>query len=531
MRRYSLLITSLLITHNTLCAQSFLPDATFGSAGMVYTPEANASSLLYGVAFQADGKIVAAGMAYANDGLMDHHTFLVRYHVNGTVDSSFGVNGRVNTIVGDKDGAYAIEVQPDGKIVVVGNEMIFDAVDSTSVEIVTKPYAIRYNSSGTLDVSFGTNGIHRLGILNQYSRKVMSSLVIRPDGTLVMGGTVFVGQSNQMMALSLNPDGSYNNSFGTGGLALAVPEPGQDAILFDIALQTDGKLVAAGSSGYANLTGPPNTRVALVRFKTDGSLDPAFGTGGKVVTPISTAGLSYDAANSVVLQEDGKIVVAGSTGGHLALLRYHAGGSLDAGFGNGGMVVNGDLPACIGLHINGEGKLLTSGPLMSQEPYRVDILLSRHDENGVLDNSFGTNGTLLIDQSDRDQATTIAVQSDNKVIVAGNIYNSVSESNNFTLFRFTDEDEGGTDISGIEETIDGVKVFPNPATDHLNISFSELPEEKTSVRMVNMLGQVLYQAPLNTALTTIHIKNYASGIYMLQILNGAKQKTFKLEIR
>lgn len=528
--RSCLFFLGLLALTGPAVAQSFLPDPLFGNAGMVVTPETDKTSVIYDVALQQDGKIVAAGMIYDNDGPMKYHTYLIRYNTNGTIDNSFGVNGKVKTEVGTEDMAYALAIQADEKIVVVGNETIIVAIDSTSASITSKPFLVRYNSSGTLDSAFGTDGIHHLGMLNPYSKKYLSAIAIRPNGAIVTGGAVLYGQFNQMLLVSLNPDGTYNNSFGTNGIARVEIETGKDATLYDLALQPDGKLIIAGSSGAASLVAPPNTKVALARLLTNGLPDPAFGNAGKVVTPISTSGASLDIANSIDLQADGKIVAAGGSDKYLTLLRYQANGMLDATFGTGGIMVNTALAPAQNVHIDQNGKLLTSSLVAQQDPYRTDIMLARHGINGAPDLSFGTSGTLTIDKSEKDNAYAMIAQPDHKIILGGHTIDAASQNTSFTLFRFKDN-SGGTSLDDAGLSGYQVQLYPNPATEAINLLFDQQPKAAFNIRIIDATGRVCYDNSTKKALTTISTKSLASGFYLLQIASGKETKTFRFDVQ
>lgn len=523
------LLSYILCFSATVSAQSFAPDPSFGNNGVVFTPETNATSLLNDAAFQNDGKIVATGMFYEQNGMLDYHLFLVRYNNNGSLDSSFGDNGKVKTVVGTKDYGMVLAIQSDGKIVVAGNELIIDAIDSTSATITSRPFIARYNSTGSLDSTFGVDGIHRLGILNAFDTRAASTMMLRPDGSIVIGGNVAIGQELHLFLLSLTSNGNYDNSFGTNGLQTSYFEQGKNTVLYDIALQPDGKLLAAGYSGMASLTGPPNTKIGLARFNTNGTSDVAFGTFGRVTAQVSNMPNPFDVANKVAIQDDGKIVIGGHSDDHLALLRYQVNGTLDAGFGSNGIVTDDQLPPVSGMYINGNDKLFITGMDATSYPGNSNIIIAKYNENGTKDSSIGNAGVYTIDRSDRDQPSFIAAQSDQKIIVAGHTLDAVSEDINFTLFRFINEDEG-TDIDMPEEA-NSLSIYPNPATNKVYVQLKKKPQPNTVVRIVTLTGQVVYKNLINTQLTDIATTAFAPGVYMLQLLSGDKAYFVKFEIR
>ncbi len=452
-------------------AQNLLPDPHFGDAGVVVTAESDKTSVLHDILVQPDGKIVAAGMIYDNDGAMKHHTYLVRYLPNGALDPSFGTNGKVKTAVGTLDIGYALALQADGKIVVAGNATVITATDSTTASITTRPFILRYTSNGVLDAGFGSNGIHHLGTLIVYPEKYLSAILVRPDGNIIAGGGLLYGELREMFVIALKPDGTYNNSFGNNSVARIVIEPGKDATLNTMALQPDGKLVVAGTSGLATLTAPPNTKAALARLLPDGAPDLSFGNSGKVVTAMSTGATPYDMISSLALQ-GGKIVAAGASDKHHALLRYQ--------------------------------------------------------QDGTPDLTFGTSGALTINRSDRDNATKLIAQPDHKILLGGHTVDASSQNSSFTLFRFMEEG-GNTAIGEPGNPIAQASVYPNPARNSVTIQFGPI-SGSVNIRLVDALGRVCYQATTQQQRTTINTRGWAQGTYFLQATQGPNVKNCKLDI-
>jgi uncharacterized delta-60 repeat protein len=146
---------------------------------------------------------------------------------------------------------------------------------------------------------------------------------------------------------------------------------------------------------------------------TAGALDPTFGTGGEVVTPIpSSAGIT-----GLVLQPDGKLVAGGTSGSSLVLVRYLTNGAQDPTFGTGGAVTESLGFGVTGIALQSDGKILvtgTSGTLLSNN---LSIEVARFLPNGALDSSFGSGGEATIGPGL--QASAITVQSDGKIVVAG----------------------------------------------------------------------------------------------------------------
>jgi uncharacterized delta-60 repeat protein len=281
-------------------------DRAFGVGGTVTTDFAGAGDVAAAVAVQADGKLVAAGWANTAGPFSFNQDFaLARYNSNGTLDTTFGTGGKVTTDFGTvQDEAFALAVQPDGKLVAAG------AAGGPG------DFALaRYNPDGTLDTSFGTGGkvTTDFGGFDQ-----VAAVAVQADGKLVAAGTT-EGSSAVFALARYNPDGTLDTSFGTGGkVTTDFARPGGSFDQANGLVLQGSKLVAAGTAGPL-----PGFVFALARYRADGTLDPSFGSHGTVTTDF---GGGTNEANALALQPDGKPVAAGfastQTGEDFALARY-----------------------------------------------------------------------------------------------------------------------------------------------------------------------------------------------------------------
>jgi uncharacterized delta-60 repeat protein len=316
-------------------------DASFGTGGKVTTDFGGRFGGARSVALQPDGKIVAAGGLVI--GLFNDFV-VARYNSNGTLDTSFGTGGKVITDFGVSADAMSVGLQPDGKIVVAGSANLNGG---ENFEVV------RYNSNGTLDATFGTDGkvTTTFGVPQQgFSYALGYSLALQQDGKIVLAGQAFLNGAYTFALARYNSNGTLDATFGTGGTVTTAF--GQNAVAFSVAVQPDGKIVTAGFGSF---------KFALARYTSNGTLDPTFGTGGQVTTAI--AGLN-DGAERLALQGDGKIVVAGRSyingDFHSALVRYNSNGTLDAGFGTVTAIFGGDSDD-MSIALQPDGKIVVSG--------------------------------------------------------------------------------------------------------------------------------------------------------------------------
>ncbi len=286
--------------------------------------------------------------------------------MDGSLDPTFDNDGSLTTDFGTtNDQAFAVAVQPDGKIVVAGRAFIGGTTDFALA---------RYNPDGSLDTSFDTDGKVTTDFLA--NNDIAQAVALQPDGKIVVAGFARVPGNRDNFALArYNPNGSLDTSFETDGKV--IPTFGSsDEEAFAVAVQADGKIVAAGIDSNADF--------ALVRLNQDGTLDTSFDTDGKVMTAFGSGG---GEARAIALQADGKIVVAGFTALNIidfALARYNPNGSLDTSFDIDGKVTYNsgatDLP--YGVAVQPDGKIVVAGTVQIQigffEDFTRDFQLIRY---------------------------------------------------------------------------------------------------------------------------------------------------------
>lgn len=217
--------------------------------------------------------------------------------------------------------------------------------------------------------------------------------------------------------------GSLDLTFGGTGFAVT----NIAGIGTSVIIQPDGKIVVAG---YYYNEDSENDEIVVIRYNTNGTFDNSFGANGRVITAI---GNNNAAAWGIVLQNDGKIVVAGSYDeiSGIVIVRYNSNGTLDNTFGNAGIVTDtyGDIATSVS--VQSDGKIV----IASVTP-NSNFLVARYNTNGILDNTFGTGGKVVtpIGNGNEDAALAIKVQSDGKIIAAG--YSTFNSITNFTVVRY-----------------------------------------------------------------------------------------------
>jgi uncharacterized delta-60 repeat protein len=405
-------------------------DPTFGTGGKVTTDFGNfeqANALI----IQPDGKIVVVGVA--SPGNIDFA--LARYETDGSLDSSFGVAGKVVTDFGFDDNAVAVALGPNNKIAVTG--VLFQGGPEADFGVAL------YNSDGSPDGAFGNNGkvITDFGGLDE-----ANAVAVQADGKVVaIGQTVDLNTGLVSFAFArYDLNGNPDPTFGSNGKVITLVS-GNSGGATAGAIQTDGKIVAAGAAFLPD-TG---TDFAVIRLNSNGGIDPTFGTGGTVTTDFM--GSSRDSIRAMALQPDGKIIVGGftndSTNVAPALARYNARGSLDVLFGMGGKVVTefGQYTIINALAIQPGGKIVVT-VLPEFFDSSNDFALLRYNPNGRIDTGFGVGGKVTTNFFGiEDQSRAIGSQSDGKIILAG-FTRTQAKAVDFALARYDGGDLTSFDI-------------------------------------------------------------------------------------
>jgi len=468
-------------------------DPTFGTGGTVRTDFAGNIDQANAVAIQPNGQIVAAGSSFSNSKTVEDF-IVARYNANGTLDKRFGKNGQITRdFFRNVDSISAIAIQPDGRIVVAGFAQLGGTGGTPRVFALA-----RYRNDGQPDTSFGNGGALTTSFGGNFA--AASAVMLQPDGKIVVAGTVdfnpdLPGSGLDFALARYNSNGTLDGSFGKGG-----------TVVFDFfgsfdqanaaVLQPDGKIIVVGSASYDS-----NNRdigFALARFNTDGGIDFGFGTGGKQITDFFGAGAK---ANGVVLQPDGKFVVAGTASDSttrpvatdIALARYNADGSLDSGFGTGGETAipfpDSATEQGNAVGVLPDGKIIVAGTAFKTFATPPDFALVSYNSDGSL------SGTKTNDiAGGTDEALGLAIQSDGKVVVAGRSFRSNFD---LTLARYSIE-AGPTPVGDTTPPTapTGLTATFNAATNAIDLSWTAATDN------VAVTGYRIYRdggaAPINT---------------------------------
>jgi uncharacterized delta-60 repeat protein len=368
-------------------------DPSFDGDGMS-TFGGLSSDVANAVLVQPDGKLVLAGYGGGNFAV-------TRLNPAGSFDTSFGDGGVTGADFGGADFAYAAALQPDGKVVVAGHAD------------VDKEIAVaRFHPNGSLDGSFDPGGTDGPGkkTFGHGGWDIANAVLVQPDGKIVVAGS---GNANVDFAVTrLNPDGSYDSSFDGDGIAAA--DFGGSDIGYGAALQPDGKIVVAGQTGSAE------SDIAIARFNPTG---PADTTLDRTFNGAGTKRFGYggfDSARAVLVQRDGKLVVAGHGGpnSNLAVTQLNPDGSFDTSFGDRGTswADFGGIDFGNAAALQPDGKIVVAGERSGGDD---DFAIARLQPGGALDTTFSVDGRTTVNFGGADSGNAVALQADGRIVVAG----------------------------------------------------------------------------------------------------------------
>ncbi len=505
-------------------------DESFGIDGRVDLNFNNKRSSCNGIGMQQDGKIVLVGFIVFNEPFLD--IVIARCNPDGRLDSSFGLNGLTTVNLKNYDYANDVLIQPDGKIVVIGN------FTNSSVDNFDS-YILRLNEDGSLDQNFGTEGITEL----HYPASTQNvSVSIQPDGKLLMGGTFDrFSIKPDFIVERFNADGSVDNSFGVNGKTYFEFGENQSgdwgSELFDMQLQPDGKIVCAGESGE-NLYS-----MALCRFENNGNVDEGFGENGGLIIDYKNHNSTL---HSVCVQPDNKILATGygynyiTSPGPLLLIRLENNGTLDESFGKKG------IQATILDHTAGgeNVQLLQDNKILVTGYIYANIFLARYNNDNILAANFidvkavANNDAITITwQTLKESGTksfTVERSSNandyvgiNTVPAKGvaNIYNYTDKNplDGISYYRIRENAANGTNtFSPVVKVVFNengiISLYPNPAKNTVTVKGLN-KNVSAIIKITDMQGrEISSQSFTQSNSATLNIRALAQGTYFVLIV-------------
>ncbi|MEP6467027.1 MAG: T9SS type A sorting domain-containing protein [Parafilimonas sp.] len=483
-----------------LTAQPGTLDSSFGVNGKVKTSPLKYSLQCSAVAPQSDGSIIATGT------INSMGFFATKYSSNGIIDSSFGINGLVSiNKIGE---ALSMAIQPDNKILVGGY-----------YAYMFSPYYVsiaRFNANGTIDSSFGNNG--NLFISGETR---CTAIALQSDNKILIEGD---DNKQNVLTMRLFPNGKIDSTFGINGVA-----PNFYGLGNTIAIQKDGKIVIGGRT---------DTRLFFARYSTNGTFDSSFGTDGRIFYDFATG---PDIVHDLVLQADNKIVAIASTSSYWGdtinqvVLRCMQDGSLDQSFGDGGLNKQNfanqqDLRSVV---LQKDGKIIICGSI-SLTANTGGFLLKRYSTNGLPDSTFGNNGFTTTAFDTITTAFSVFLQNDDKIVLGG-LTQTLEYQQGIALARYNNNStKRQIIINKIKHYISthnnadaatfykNINLYPNPVKDILTINGLDTKTNYT-LSIINNKGNVVATKQVNNLSSyQFNVQNVSSGVYYVNVVANNK---------
>ena len=480
-------------------------DSSFGTGGKT-TSTTFLRQIINQIAVQADGKIVAVGLSTTTIGTANF--YVVRYNTNGSIDTTFASNGFLNFDMSGGsyyDEAQSVKIQPDGKILVGG---IVGAVSNRYYLGV-----LRLNSNGAIDTTFGNQGrsiFAMTGLTTSSSNNyALNDIALQPDGKIVVAGLY----NYKYSIARLNTDGSLDSDFSNDG-KVTVDFGSNIEEAKKIKILGDSRIMIGGSSQPSN--------VAWCMLQPDGSLDTSFGTGGKK-TFLPDNGFQF---GTLYFLADNSILVGGSSNDvDAALYKLSLNGARDTTFGTNGRVVvdidnsSSDSPIAK-LDLDSTGKIYAVGTTVTGGSTYFYLL--NFNSNGTLNTSFSNDGKVLVNFDGLSSyGRTVILQPNGRVLVAGYTGGLKDTS---SIARFINLPSLSTN-----ETLSESKftISPNPAKDYFMILDSKKMSDNQKVEIFDETGRIVKSVFVNSENPRINVSDLSSGVYLIKLNNNTTKLILK----
>ncbi|MBP9151748.1 MAG: T9SS type A sorting domain-containing protein [Flavobacteriales bacterium] len=540
MKKTLFLLPATLLISSMVLGQVDGLDQSFGTNGIVKTSfltDGYYYSVVNGLVVQPDQKIITAGIVS-----VPYQAVACRYNTDGTLDESFGTNGKSLLATTSLSYCDAVALKDNGQILLGGT-------DPNSQFCI-----MALDNAGALDATFNSTGISAVafGVVDSFPASHINKILVLSDEKILVAGHVIkrydsFNSKDYFGVARLLADGTIDNTFGNNGTTIIYGTESAEVLdivykrgrNINIRTQSDGKVIVCGTSDTTfNISGQGYSALVFttVRLTEDGILDPTFGNNGIIKTFVKSAAgwPDYEVTDNApclhVLGDD-KIIVAGfavtDAGRDFAMVRYNADGSIDNTFGTNGFVItNPSLSTTLyandeahAIHVFDDGRILLAGfgwqPSGSAQ--YLSAILAMYTSDGQLDANFhddGIKGLSLAAYATYIEA--IAIQDDGTIVIGGRS----AESNGGETFSTLARLDASTLTASIEANFSETKnnfVYPNPNNGDFKIRLNTTKGLKISV--YDTLGQCCFAKAYSNwnESNKLTLNNLSDGLYVLKM--------------
>lgn len=513
------LLTFSLLALTNIYAQDGTLDTSFGTNGKVVTTVNGVVEKAKGVALQSDGKIVVAGYTYSE--ISGNDFVCIRYNTNGSLDTSFGNNGKVTVDLqlGSDDKANGLDIEANtGKIILGGY-----SDDGTNKQGAL----VKLNTDGSLDTTFGTQG----KVLTDFTPS--ANATIRQDefrvikihqltGNIIAGGTSFLATNDSKPIMArYTSNGSLDTTFNTTGKITSLPNTIDGwTFLFsieDLAVKSNGKITAVGyikpTTGALYYYSDNYT----CRINANGTLDTTFDQDGYDSFLYAT---SDNVASSIVLNPDDSFYFGGQHAWNDNMNRLHIGLTTASGVNSYNTIQfwQNMQPKCFALAKDTNGRLVMGGSLTDFSTGGSTFMLLRLTSAIDVDTTFGTGGytATSFENNTANDGYAMKIQTDGKIILAG------ASGNKIALARYHGMGTTGTDE---QKPAESIKLYPNPANSFITIT-SANNNLRSGFVIYDINGREITSGTLQDSNTTVNVASFAKGVYFIKLTESGTTLKF-----
>ena len=473
-------------------------DIEFGNNGIVQTDFTHNVDAPTSVFVLDDGKIITIGTTWIN---YSASIFVARYTADGALDATYGDNGVVffKPYAGSNNYAWETVLLEDESLIIAGHAFV-----NPKCNVIL----LKVNPDGSLDGTFGNGGFA------QYTDSrniVIKCCGVQADGKIVLGGYC----DDDFCAIRFNANGTVDTTFGDNGMFYKNDMGPNDSFVESLTIQEDGKIVLAGWAIQSHAYNFYESVVA--RLDEQGNLDLSFGEGGYIIFDVND---DLDSAHDVEVLADGKILINGyyhiydenNLRYGIYLNRRNEDGSIDTSFGTNGFAKKEFV--AYAENYSEDMVIAEDGTIFCAGNTRVTgqrVLITSFLENGEINTEFGNEGCAIMDftgfQSD---SQALTMQPDGKIVVAGYVFDN--DGSDLMLARF----HTGI-LTFIEDNeIEALQAYPNPCTDY--VKFESL-DNNTSANVYDVMGRLVMHAQLS-ADGSLNVAALSEGRYFVELINA-----------
>jgi uncharacterized delta-60 repeat protein len=480
-------------------AQTIHLNPLFGNNGIAITPN---TTEINRISMDAAGAIFSAGYSLESGSSGIYHLTLTKHSNNGSLVSGFGINGIATTTIDYSEFPLDVQLQTDGKILVAGSSYLGPTQSGPGDY---NSFVVRYQANGSLDQTFGNNGVFKL----THSDSHIAKMIVLSNGSVLLAGNSY---GNGAVS-KINSTGVLDPNFGNGGSKF-LSDANFTFLLWDAILLTDNTILCVGYDGN-DLN---NMKLAYCKLDLNGNFVSSFGQNGKVVMDLFAGGFpeASEFLQKAIELPTGQIVIGGQAMGAI-LMKINADGTTVSNFGNNG-ILNHPYPYA-DFEIQSDGKLLIGGSHIITD-YNAGFSITRLNSNGTLDNSFNGTGTFTVDISPENDYLQQMKLKDNGHIIVGGSSGLMSNDSDFMLADI----DITQSLTLSEESMDGIAIYPNPFSSDLHISI--LNPEIVEVKLVDEAGRIITSF-IPDLENSLHLNALAAGMYQLVIKDQSGKTAVK----